>query len=462
MPNHWTRPLPRNLPRASATATSPTVCPEPVRHRPPPIRLRTILGGLLILGGGWCAVPRVLALFRLHDAGTALAEYALCMVGPTGPSRIRDDPAEFGRLVRRRLVAALPDERPFARCAKSAEAVTRSPEVNRAHLATAASFVDYGGSAADRALRGSRGELTLAQLDIGASNLAAAAERAWPFAPKDVGALIKSSAGGFEAVHPLGPARPGPGRGLPGNRTAYRATLEAEQSWLAAFGAGSDLVALRSRDQGVTWSPLAPDEIRALEFAERCPAGNDRAFTFGANHFDGHLTVTSRGPENEPHTVALAGPGLRMLAAACDDTGLVAAMVRRDSSRIALRLCRYGGQCRDLKPPAWPPLKGQPHQTLDVARVQGVTILAISMHGIVRVTNSKNDGRRWSPFATAFDSKALVSIDSHGVVPDRLLALGRRLLLYGAVPVPNQQTYPLLTSDNFGASWQSPSGPNTR
>jgi hypothetical protein len=40
------------------------------------------------------------------DAPTAFADYALCMVGPTGPSLLRDNPVEFRSLGRRRLASA--------------------------------------------------------------------------------------------------------------------------------------------------------------------------------------------------------------------------------------------------------------------------------------------------------------------------------------------------------------------
>ena len=94
---------------------------------PPVLRLRY----LLIFGALWLcyasAAPRVKAAWQLHTVATAFADYALCMVGPTGPSLLRDNPTEFRRLLRRRLVAASADDRPFSRCAKGAGAVTESP-----------------------------------------------------------------------------------------------------------------------------------------------------------------------------------------------------------------------------------------------------------------------------------------------------------------------------------------------
>src|SRR5579885_1631320 len=98
-------------------ATEVAVLPEAA---PPVIRLRYfVLLGLLWLCYSAIA-PRIKAAWQLHSAATAFADYALCMVGPTGPSLLRDNPLEFRRLARRRLVAAGADDRPFSRCAKGA------------------------------------------------------------------------------------------------------------------------------------------------------------------------------------------------------------------------------------------------------------------------------------------------------------------------------------------------------
>jgi hypothetical protein len=96
-----------------------------------------------------------------------------------------------------------------------------------------------------------------------------------------------------------------------------------------------------------------------------------------------------------------------------------------------------------------------PRYPLDVARVDGTTVLAVSMHGVVRVTSSRDDGVTWTPYAVAFDRAEHPTLHEDAATPDHLLAIGSRLLLYAGATQPNQP-YPVLVSDNGGASWRTP------
>ncbi len=412
----------------------------------------------LIGGGVWWAYPRAMAAVRLHDAATSRADYALCMVGPTGPSLVRDNPTEFRRLVRRRLVSAAPDERPFAKCAKAARGLSDSAAVERAHLAPAASFVEFGGTAHDRLLAGSRGELMAPALDVSAARLGALVRRAGWFARNGYTQLVKPSLSAFEAIHPVAPPRPGLGRGLPGYRTYYRSIRVTEQGWLAAIGQGAHLATLRSVDQGVSWSLVAPHSAGMAELAERCPAGESRAYTIGVGEDGRFLTVTSLGPDSLPFTASLGKSSLELIGAGCDDTALVAALAPERSRDVTFRLCRYRQACADLAVPPLPGVGTRPRLPLDVARLRGVTVLAVNMHGIVRVTSSRDDGQSWTPFTVAFDPEAYPDLRADSGVPDRMVSAGTRLLLYGAART-EAATYPLLVSDDFGASWRSPPPP---
>src|SRR5258706_11903095 len=113
----------------------------------PPIRLRTVLLLGLLGAGGYALYPRAQAAWSLHSSASNLADYALCMVGPTGPTLLRDNFAAFKNLVRRRLIAADANERPFQDCAKLSRDLTGSADVERAHRSTAWSFREYGGPA---------------------------------------------------------------------------------------------------------------------------------------------------------------------------------------------------------------------------------------------------------------------------------------------------------------------------
>src|SRR5262249_1039148 len=73
---------------------------------------------------------------------------------------------------------------------------------------------------------------------------------------------------------------------------------------------------------------------------------------------------------------------------------------------------------------------------------------------VVRVTSSRDDGESWTPLVVAYDRAEQPAARAREAVPERLLALGGRVLLYGA-PSPAGD-YPLLASDDFGASWHAP------
>src|SRR6267154_1201190 len=85
---------------------------------PLPIRIRSLLVLGLIAWFLCSLVPRAFAGYRAHSLATTVADYAVCMAGPTGPALFRDNPAAFSRLVHRRIVAAAPAEHPFEKCSK--------------------------------------------------------------------------------------------------------------------------------------------------------------------------------------------------------------------------------------------------------------------------------------------------------------------------------------------------------
>jgi hypothetical protein len=214
---------------------------------------------------------------------------------------------------------------------------------------------------------------------------------------------------------------------------------------------------MRSLDEGTTWASMSPHGFGVTEWAERCPAGEGRAYSFGMSDDGRLLTVTSSGPDHWPFTTVLGPSEFEVLAASADDTALVAALGRAETREVRLRLCRYRQSCGDLMSPAVPGVGTAPRLPLDLARVKGVTVLAANMHGLVRVSSSRDDGRSWTPFTVAFDPQAYPDLHTDIAVPDRMLVAGARLLLYGAARKPTD-TYPWLFSDDFGASWRSPRG----
>jgi len=418
-----------------------------------PFRLRSLLLLALMLAGGWWAYPRASAAISLHASGNQFADYALCMVGPTGPSLLRDDPDSFLRLARRRVVGAQPDDRPFQDCASAAFELTGSRNVERAHTAMAWSFEEYG-SSADQRHQGPRGSIRITDLLVTTDRLADLAEAAWPFSRGGYTRLIKRSPNAHEAVHPAAIPSPGLGSGLPAWRARYRAVQRTSRGWIAAFGNGALLEVRESGDGGLTWAPAPPGGRNISDFAERCPAG-DRSYSFGLDEEGTHHTVTSVGPDSVPTVAELADSDLVVFAAACDAAALVAALKPEASAEVTLLRCPFQASCVPMTMPTLSGVDARPRYPLDVARVSGATVLALNMGGIVRVTSSRDDGLTWTPLTVAFDREAHPEFRAHVAVPRRLLALGDHLFLYGGAP-KTTETYPVLVSDDQGATWHTP------
>ena len=87
---------------------------------------------------------------------------------------------------------------------------------------------------------------------------------------------------------------------------------------------------------------------------------------------------------------------------------------------------------------------------LDLARVNGATVLALKMGNIVRVTSSR-DGATWAPLSVAYDGGEQPL--SAGRMPTELLTVGRRVLLHSSA-LRGNNTYGLLYSDDQGASFR--------
>ncbi len=406
-----------------------------------PIRIRSILA-LGLLAWLLCSiVPRALAGYRVHSLATTVADYAVCMAGPTGPALFRDNPAEFSRLLHRRIVAAGPAERPFEKCGKQALEITGSADIARKHALSAASFAEYG-------LSGTEGVSALA---VTIEPLVNAARSAWPFV-RGYTALVKPSLGAFEAIHPVGLPRPAVGRGIPGWRSPYRSVKKAPDELLLAFGKGAHLSVHKSTDNGLTWrsaSSATPD------FAERCTTGDGRSFEVGLSTDHDVLEVTSTELDGTAHATQLAPESSTVYALACDERALVA-LVRAQNAKLSeLFACPFAGRCGLLAGPRNEALPGLYEQTLDIARVHGTTVLAVTTKDTVRVSSSRDEGRTWTPFYVAFDVAEHPEVRADVRVPSRLLAIDNRLFLYGGANRATQ-SYSVLISDDHGASFRTP------
>jgi len=424
---------------ASASASAPAPAPRIVPA--PPLKLRFVLILALVALGLWSGYPRMQSAFRLHDATVATADYGLCMVGPTGPTLIRDRDSDFQHLVRRRLIASGPTDRPFHRCAKLALSVTGSVDAERLHNLTAAEFREYSG----------RG-VALAELGVSAAPLAQTFANAWPFARGGYTQLMKPSLGAVEAAHVPPPPRPALGRGLPAKSGIYRNVWREGNGFGLALGAGSDTALFVTADRGVTFRPLARRGDVFEQHAERCASLDGRRVYRLTPREDGSVQQVLFSLEgNEPQTSDLSSINERLLGSGCDERSLV--VLTADRERLHLRLCPFGGRCGELPLP--PSILAAPPSGVDVAKLKGTVVLSSAQDGVVRVVSSRDEGRTFTPPVVAFDAAEYPELGLARRAPSRLVSLGDRLLLFSGA-VKGSDVYPILASDDQGVSFRTP------
>jgi hypothetical protein len=168
---------------------------------------------------------------------------------------------------------------------------------------------------------------------------------------------------------------------------------------------------------------------------------------------DGSLLVASQQGERMAEAQLAIRGEHRLLALACDDDGLSAVAQVDGAHELTWVTCSRAGACGGFLPPKVAPFTPLANEEFDLARVNGTTVLAVATRGIVRVASSRDDGQTWTPSAVAFDAAEYPGLGADVAVPTRLTALGSRLLLHGA-PTRNGQSYPLLVSDDQGASFR--------
>jgi hypothetical protein len=410
-----------------------------------PFRLRHVLAVTLFgVMAAW-TWPRGNAAWRLHNLAVLHADYALCMVGPTGPDLLRADSGRFIELVRRRLVSVMPSEKPFARCQAFVERMEVDHATFRLHGAEAGEFTEYHNTP------GGAGRYTLASLEVDSASLEALSAKAWPFIRGNSGRLMKPSSHAKEAPHVRVPEAPGLGTGLPATRSLYRSSAAFGDAAVVALGSGANARVLMSKNRGIDWAPGG--RHLASEIQDRCVADDEgRAFTLSRMN-DGRRIVVSQGPDGPPEVSALAPAEEEIAGISCDRTALVAALVLpKDASGrrpLRLRLCPYREACRDLGLPDTG--RDRLYYPADIARLGGDTIVARTSGGITRVSSSRDDGRTWLPWTVAFDR---ASTGGDLAAPFLLLVVGDDVLLYSGARAGG--SYPLLVSDDHGASFHAP------
>lgn len=403
----------------------------------PGLRLRYVLlvalTGLLVASG----YPRAKAAWKLHDQASALGNYGLCMVGPTGPNVIRAGGHEFSQLLRRRLLSAEATDQPFAACKALYEqyferegGMTQAP---------AGDFQEYGTSAPVSSAN-------LAALVPNVERLAELSAQAWPFHRKPYLELVRPSTHAKEAPHPVEFPIPVLGSGLIADGALYRTAWVAGGRAFVAMGHGVNLGLYESADGGQTWQRTALSAPGVAEHAGRC-AGDDGQQSFTFEQEGGKLTVVSLMGDDP-----VAKTTLRIKAtprsSSCDLTTavFVAEPDNEEESELAV-LCQHGGRCGRLQvPPTWIA------RGFDIAQIKEVTVLASVAGGVVRVRSSRDHGKTWTPATVALDAYS-AGISAADVEAVHLQPVGERLLLWvtgGAA----QRSYPLVVSEDLGASFR--------
>jgi hypothetical protein len=424
-----------------ARSLAPVAAPVPPEL---PFKLRYVLLVAILLGSAGWVFPRGRSAWRLHNLGTALAEHALCMAGPTGPRLLREDPGALAELLRRRIVMAAPHQRPFVACTEFADQIEMPVRSRQAYSRTASEFREYSGEAPS-------GRFSVRDFDFGRAGFDALASAAWPFVRGGQLRLVEPPAHAKEGVHPLVPPPPGFGRGLPARGSAVRATMVDKGTIFGAFGSGVNAELVISKDGGRTF--VAGGRERSSELLDRCfadPGGP--AFSLSRTDAGRHVALSL--DVDGPPTAALLGEAdERVVGVSCDAQALVAVLSKAKAGATApgvrLRQCPLRQACRDVAPPAGLALS---EGDLDVARAAGDTVLVVTRGGISRVASTRDDGATWTPVSVAFD--AISAGLPAGAAPSMLLTVGPTVLLYGR-PHRTTGTYVLLSSADHGASFRA-------
>jgi hypothetical protein len=369
------------------------------------------------------------------------------MAGPTGPELLAQRQDEFRRLVRRRLVAARPDTKPFAPCVPALDAYTGAVRDARraAHEAKAGDYEEYG------ALPGEgRPTMSVTALAVDDGRLRQLHEAAWPFAPRELGPLLLPERSAKVAPHPAEPPRPARGRGLPAFELGYSASRQLGHEELLFAGQGANASAHRSGDGGITWASVDLDDPAFASASGQCASGDGRS-GFRLRHTGTLLRVESWLDGSQETSFALADAESNLTSFACDGSAALA-ILQGEQHKTAFRLCPHRAPCKVLPVPS--PLRAAAAESteLSIARVQGVSIIATARAGVVRVISSRDDGDTWTPAVVAYD-RGEQQQAATAALPTHLLSLGSRVMLYSGAARPSQ-SYPVLFSSDFGASWQ--------
>jgi hypothetical protein len=411
--------------------------------RPLPFRLRTPLGILFAVLGVAIVVPRVRAAIRLHSVVNRVADYGLCMAGPTGASAISEDIARFRLLVRRRLVASSPSDRPFLRCAALAREIAGRSELGVSHEQLASDFIEWGGGGQKL----SENELFSVLPDLDALH-----RGSWPLVRKPLTELLRPSRGAYEAVHSMDLDAPTPVTGLALDGAILRSGLDTPKGRYVVLSSEHDVWAYRSRDQGHSWIATSAWQSLLDGHANHCVAASvGQSYALPPPRVDAApalLLGNLAGIGGERREFGSPNDSVKRVA--CDETGAVALTQERGQAGYRAFACPSTGRCRELE---LPPLAQQRDVSIDVARVGRVIVVALAKDGLVRVTTFRDEGVTRAPLSLVFDAHDSRLSGLQTGLTVSLLGIGQRLYLTLA-PRKGSARW-ALASDDRGASFHA-------
>ncbi len=393
--------------------------------------------------GAFWGLPRARAAWRLHDLAVLFADYGLCMGGPTGAVLLRDQPSEFWKLIRRRLVAAPGNECVFAKCATLAQRLTGLNSLGVLHGAQAKEFAEWGVPSAT---------LGLQPLRQAMPDLSDLAEGAWPFLRSSVAVLVKPSLGAIEAMHPVGTAQPGTLVGLQLEGRIFRSRRVTDRGWFVVTSNGHDTRAVRSRDRGRKWTSTSPWQSALQGTGDRCSSdGSDRAFGLDEHRPGSGPSIVYYDHDTRTGQSWLGGPNHQVISLGCDENAGVA-ITQFDKGNLGIWLCIFDQSCKPLPTP--PIFEDSSAGGIDVARTRGSIVIAITQGSVVRVVSSRDDGRSYTPFTVVIDHDECSSTPHSDYSPANLLAIAGNLILTQEATSDKIHTLAIVSND-FGASWHA-------
>lgn len=425
--------------------------PEPLPPSPvkfvPPVRLRYVALVVGLVAGIFSVIPRAVAFWQLHSAATNFANYALCMVGPTGPNLLKDSPHEFWQLVRRRLISARGESRPFSECLTEESATSVGAKRWAAHAAAAGDFEEYASFAA----RG-KAPFSIGDLLITTAQLKQLADQARPFS-HGYDSLVQPSRNAPTVPHPVPLPRPLTGSGLPQGAIGFGAVSRTPQGHLLVVGRDANRQAFRSSDEGSSWTAVDPLSTEATRAQGKCGQG-DGQVEFRLSVDNKRLRIESWAGNSLETSFPLAPVDHILREFSCDAEVALVVTSDREQENIAMKLCRHLRRCRVLKPPMALQQIRAVDAEFSLTRSGRTIVAALARKGIVRVVSSRDDGATWTPPTVAYDREEPGNLNFGHAVPNKLLTVGKHVLLYAGAHRSSTQ-YPVLMSEDSGASWTS-------